>query len=356
MNRGLFKAGLKKQNGILVLATAIFLLVVISLTALLSSRSAHFEQLATRNELHNSLARQAAQNGLGEMIGRLVSKQSSVSSYSTAILENHDAGNNWGYKVSIQNLGSSMYKLVSYGCADGCPSKSYYSGNVDTWENIAVATQVILIKEILIRDGALICGNSCTTIKGSVQVNGSTVPPFNKPAVVSGGDTVSASSIAINGTETINDTALKAASASPDTFTNYFFGKDANTLKSEATRSTGGCVSGTQCNSGIIYANSSLNGTYGTAANPVLVIVDAASPQSSVATVWGIVLVVGNTTSLSVFGTMTVNGQVLNQSGKFDATGSFVFTWNPDVVKTLQNQIFPPKYELVNSSWIDSGV
>lgn len=351
----------KAQDGIFVLATAIFLLVVISLTAFLSSKSAYFELLSARNEIHNTLARQAAANGLEEVIGRVTARQNAITSYITSSYSNQDSGNNWGFRVNAFDLGNSMFKLVSYGCADGCPSKTYFSGSPTDWENVAVATQILLIKQTRIRDGALICGGSCTTFGGPTMANSSPTPPFTGPAIVAGGSTpASANPLDRHGTETTNDAALATAASSADNFSQYFYGMNAADLKGKASNTGGGCYSGSGCNTNFKYVNTQLNGTYGSESNPVLLIVDASSPTTFVAgsaIVYGAVIVLGNSTSIKPWGSITVHGQLISQSGNFDGSiGSFNYTYRQDLIEKLRDLNFPTTFSVISSSWTDTGV
>lgn len=357
------------QRGYALLATATMILLGTSITALIVTKSMYFEQKNQSNQYQLRMAFQAAEAGLEYGISYLLNNQSAVlvdsntdgfiDVYTNPAINDVTLSNGSSYNITYTNTTANSYRTIEV-------ASTGYSNNGESQRTIR---ELLTIYPLLVNNPpAGIVTRNNVSLGGDVSIantqtgktiwSGGGVSLSGSAGTDAGNGTGSTSSSM--GSDIIqNDSGLSNLSA--DQFFQAFFGQ----TKTQA-----------QQNSNLIYNNSSntdmsstLNGvtgkaiwinqtggearfhgntTIGSAAQPVVLIVNGPLKMNGTVTIYGVVYVIGDWNN-DGGGSLTINGGVIVE-GTLSSTGTPNVTYNQSILGNLAEV---GQYVKVPGSWRD---
>jgi len=330
----------KSQAGAAILIITVILLVAAISLFIFASAYVRMEQKTAANQYINDQAYQAAEAGLEFGIQYLTQNTSAITATANgAGFINYGSGDSNLTNVTLGN--NSKFSVVYTN-----PTANNYSVMQVTSTGVSAdGTSTRVVSQQLSSTG----GSSLTytvTTQGSVITSGSgTVTGSN--GVDAGGIILTSGSWTIS-SQKQNDASLSSESAA--TLFNNIFGISKAAMQAKSTvyaNSTGvpwSSLSGdVWINSGIVGAGSM---TIGTAANPVLLLVNGSFNYAGNVTINGILYVMGSTTTS---GTFAINGAVVSEGGlTMSGTG---ISFNQTIVKNLTGG--GGNYAKIPGSWKD---
>lgn len=360
----------RKQQGAATLIITIIALFTITMIVLFAGNFGIMQQKTTTNLYNNNQAYEAAEAGLEFAIPYLQKNQTTILAnksgghlsppYSDSNTTNVTLANSSKYSIVYSNPTANNYNLIKITVtgtsADGSATRVIsqlvqYGGNLGTVPTSPVVSQgtvnlggnsSIVNKEnnstIVSGTGVSLAGSSSTT----TATGGST--PNNM-----GGD-ITQNSTALN-SQTPSDLFASYFGVSSSVFKNNvtnYYSNSANTNYSSLLNGMAGNTIWIDQTAG----NATINGTVtiGTAANPVIIIVNGNLYLSGSATIYGLVYEMGGTTLTDVLGNVAIEGSLIT-SGTLSVTGSTTLTYNSTVLNVLKNS--NGYFAKVPGSWKD---
>ena len=323
------------QRGAAVLAFTLVLMLLCLLIIIFAGNYANLQSKSIANLTRSQQALNAAIAGSEYAIAYLQTNSSTVTAspvggYINYSIATVTLANNATYSVVITNPTANNYTLLnikSTGVSDD-----------------GTATRVI---QQQVNSG----GSSlqyAVTSQGSMVASGTGNVTGTTNALDLGGTFTHSGSWNIPGSEIKqNDTNISSMSAA--SFFNYIFNESSATFQSQSTvySSTSGIPWSSL--SGKVYINTSVvqsgNITVGSAANPVILVVNGSWISSGTATIYGIIYTTGG---IITSGNFNVNGAMVSQ-GQITMSGS-VATYSSTIVNKLMGAGY---FARVSGSWKD---
>lgn len=361
------------QTGGATFLTAVILLVVTTMIALFAANISRNVDKEVANQARSKQAFSAAEAGLEFGISYLrqnystiiASPASGYINYSNASTSNITQADGSRYSVVYTNPTVNNYTLIlvtSTGTsADNTATRTVQQQiQSDSIVGNYGNTSLVSMGEIDIGGNAVIqntVSNQTILSGGSVEFSGS------GHTVTSGGTVSSASGTGADVTE--NSNTLSSMSNS-DFFATYFgttntdsvktqivnyYSNNSNTNYSTTLNGKTGTSIWVDQGSG---STATINGntTIGSAASPVLMVVNGNLSISGNVTIYGFIYIMGTSNVDTLTGNITINGG-LATTGNFNITGSSELTYDPTILTNLSNQNSLRYYAKVAGTWKD---
>jgi len=388
------------QSGVAVLAVTVVLLLVLSVMGLYANRAIWQEQKTASNQYRAKQAMEAAEAGLEYMIGVLnvktsgtaadelydyLTKDSTTGSYNlvsgaSPLVKSPSAGQ--VFSVTLSAISGSAnapptkrFLITSTGGSD-CSSTTSLSG----CQSRAIARIKVRLTGPMANppDSSLVVLNDTTLSGSSCIVNnsnsGKAVRTGKSVSVGGGGGGGGGAGKGCTGSNTTILNGNQSAGSCPpsgtsgnssctdpafvgltgDAFFNLFFGTTKAELKSSATQTLTNTQPTEPANGELVWVditsnsfNISGNRTYGTVADPVIIILNGDADIQGNVTIRGVLYVTGN---LTLRGTLDIEGAVIVE-GAATVTGNAQIGKNPDVLNSVAGGN-PPVMKLMGS-WKD---
>lgn len=357
---------LKKQIGAATLLITTVVMVCITLLVLFAANYGAFQQKISANSNRNQQAFEAAEAGLEFGINYL--KQNSatilaspsggfIQAFSNSSTNNVALANGTHYTITYTNPTANVYTII----------KVSSTGTSDDGSASRTVSQLVAFGSILAK-----APTNPLTVKGNVSLGGSSsVTNMQSSTTIQSGGTVSISGSSQTQTSSGGSTSSSigsdvqqnksslASESTTDYFSSYF-GVSAATVKSNAAYTftnlgdyssvlngkTGSLIWIDQT-SGTANIGSSAN--VGTAASPVILIINGNLRISSSTQIYGLVFVTG-TATVDIVGSTDVVGGLITTSD-LSITGSSAITFSSTVLSTTQNIM--NYYAKIPGSWKD---
>jgi len=361
---------LVRQQGVTVLIMTVLLLLSATLIVVFAAKYSLTQSRIVSNVYRNQQAFEAAQAGLEYGIAYLDSNSSTILAntsggflvpYSDATTHNVALSNSAKYSIAYTNPVANNFQLIlitSTGTSDDGTSTRVVSQLVQFGSSLeSPSTYVMVSKGKIALSG--------TTTVTNVQTNntleaGSSVSGSGSFKTVTGNGTSSTSGNF--GSDITQNVTSLANTANGDLFSTYFgqteaqyISKAAHSYSSSGTNyaTTLNGMAGTTIyiNSGSGSANFSGSATIGTAANPVVIVIDGNLNISGSLTLYGFLFVNGASTATTNFsGTINVTGGIAT-TDNISASGTLNLTYNSAVLGNVQSAT--GYYARVPGSWKD---
>lgn len=363
---------LNRENGG-TLVVSLILLFAISMITIYSSRSAVTEQRLSRNEISTIKALHASDAGLEIMMANLLDKTQRASLLADSdsngqpdgVLSGAIGSSDQTYYVSLSSPTPGDFSKIeahSIGCSDACSSTCSATCNyhkiVKQEISMVSATNSAPDAPLIARGSVNIPSSPDIVNNISAEVIKCGGPYSDNPAttIISAGVDVSALAPALPFIGE-NDAAL--AAITPDDFFETYFSDNKASIQSLTglLNCSSGCnktdISGALSASQIVWANGDvtlIGGTYGTATDPIILIVDGNLELRGGATINGLVYVTEPTWDANGAGNAHINGAALAE-GSFDTNGNLVINYDPTILANLNNIIL--SVAKVSGTWND---
>lgn len=363
---------MKKHQGAATLIITVILLLLSTLIMFFAANYGILQEKSIANVNRHYQAFEAADAGLEFGINYLQKNWATIlagpvsgfiTPYSDASTTNITLTNGSKFSVVYTNPTANNYNIIKI------TSTGVSSDGTSTY----VVSQ-------LVRDGSILFSPATVPLvtQGDLNVAGNSEikNTFNSSTIMSGGAVAfsgssqttltsgkSSSSSSIKSDVQANNTALSNLSLT-DFFATYF-GSTSTQIQNKMAH--------TYSNSGSTNYSSTLNGmtgttiwidqtggtatingstTIGSAANPVLLIVNGNLALSGNLTIYGYIFTFGTNTIDSITGNVNITGALVT-AGELNITGSTVLSYNPSVITNLQNLPATKYYAKVPGSWRD---
>ena len=355
------------------LAVSLILLFAITMIVIYSSTSTVSELRLSQHEIHTIKALQAADAGLELMMANLLNKTQRelllVDTDSDAQPDGEITGaigsSDQTYHVTLTSPTPGDFKQIevqSIGCSDAC------SGTCSTACSFhkVIRQNITITSAINSPPAAPLVARGSVNIPSSPDVINNIAPEViicggaysDNPAttIISAGVDVSALSPALPFIDE-NNVALAATTAG-DFFETYF-SSDKSTVKSLTgiLDCTSGCdktaINAALSTQQLVWTNGDvtlIGGTYGTATDPIILIVDGNLELRGGATINGLVYVTDPTWDANGAGNAHINGAAIAENS-FDTNGNIVIDYDPGILANLNKIILSTAK--VSGSWID---
>ncbi len=368
----LFRKQNGKRKGAATLIMTVVLLAVSTLIIIFASNYSMMQEKTTANLTENTMAFAAAEAGIEFGINYL-NKNSAlilagpvsgfIPPYSDSNTTNVTFTNNSKFTVVYTNPVANNLTRI----------KITSTGVSGTNAATKVMSQEVQKGSILFSPG-----NTPLVAKGAVNMSGSsTIVNLTNPSSIQSGGVVSmsgsSSTILSTGPSSssgniqsdiqANNSTLSSMSSS-DFFSTYF-GKTSNQVKSSMLNvysnstntnysSTLNGKTGTTIWIDQLAGTASISGntTIGSAANPVLLVVNGDLKLSGNVTIYGYVFVLGTNDIDSITGNLQITGGIAS-TGSLLMSGSSTLSYNPTVISNLQNSPALNYYAKIPGTWKD---
>jgi len=364
------KAGLV-QKGAATLVLALILVTISTLVIMFAGNYGVLQNKSVTNLTRSSQAFEAARGGMEYAINYLNQNNAAIlanpvggyiPAYSDSNTTNVTLANNSKYSFTYSNPIANDYttiRITSTGTSDD-----------------GTATQTV---SQLVKFGSMLLNVPATPLisQGAVSLGGNSqiINTFTNKTVTSGasiGLNGSASTILNSGTSStagslqsdITQNNGSIASQSATDFFGSYFGLSPSTVKGAVQhyyanstdtnyRATLAGMTNTSIWIDQTGGTASLNGntTIGSAANPVMLVVNGNLRVSGNVTIYGYVFILGNSTT-DFTGNLTIVGSV-GTTGQLNATGSIQVVYSPSTLTNLQNSSSMRYYAKIPGSWKD---
>lgn len=367
------KKGLQHQSGGATFLTAVILLVVTTMIAIFAANITRNIDKEVGNQARARQAFAAAEAGMEFGISYLKQNYSTIIAspssghinFSNASITNVSQADGSKYSVVYTNPIANNYTLIAV------------TSTGTSADNSATRTAQQQIQSDSIIGNF---GNSSIVSKGQIDVGGNATiqNTVSNQTILSGGDvsfsgsghTVTSGGTMSNASGTgadvtQNSTTLSNMSNS-DFFANYFGTTNTDTVKSQVVNyynnssntnysatlngKTGTSIWIDQTSGTTATING--NTTIGSAANPVLLVVNGNLSISGNVTIYGFIYILGTSNVDTLTGNITINGG-LATTGNFNMTGSSQLTYDPTVLTNLSNQNSLRYYAKAAGTWKD---
>lgn len=364
------------QKGAILLVT-LTLLFALTILSSFGAKVVVTETRLSSNEMHIAKSSHAADSGIDLFLAQVAD-----STQRAILLDDADANgqpdgtingtlgtSSQTYSITLNAPTAGDFGIIdvnSIGCSDG------YAGTCDT-----NAPSHKVIQQYFALTGALTNSpNAALTAKDYVNIPSS--PDVVRLAgdgdlvVLTGGaysdnpaTTLISNGVDVSGLAPAppfvdsNDATL--AAMSDDDFFESFFGVTKETFKgfAENINCGGGCDKNdlhaalALNNNQVIWADGDitlLNDTFGTVANPIILIVDGNLELRGGASINGLVYVMADDWDANGAGNAAINGAAIGEGG-FDTNGNITITYNPAILSNLEEYIVG--VARISGSWID---
>lgn len=358
-----------KQHGYALLVASSLILIGLSITTLVATKSMYFEQKSQRDQYYQRIAFQAAEAGLEHGLGHFYNNQSTIlqdsnndgfiNIYTNAAISDVALSSSSGYTVTYTNTIAYSYKTIeitSTGFADNGDAKRTLRELVTIYPILTTPPPAsMVVKGSTTLNGNIVLTNNQTNFNiwsgGAVSLTGSATTATSSGTASRGG--------ALDTDVMSNDAGLSALSI--DQFFNDFFSQtkaqvkeNANlTYNNSSTTNMSAVLDGINGQSiwlsqtsGVAAFNSNIS--IGSLEQPVVLIVDGPVQINAVVTIYGVVYIAG-TWSNSGAGTLNVVGGIIAESNLV-ANGILNVNYNQTVFDNL-DQV--GHYAKVPGSWRD---
>lgn len=363
---------LHAQQGAATLIISVMLLVTITLIVVFAANYNVMQQKVTSNSYQNNQAYEAAEAGLE--FGIVYLKQNSatilanpvsgyIPAYTNAATQNVALANNSTFTIAYANPVANNYNLItitSTGTSSDSTSTRTMSQKVQLGSLLSTPPTVPLItKGSVTMSGNAVISNP----NGGSTINSSSTIGFsgNSKTTVAGGVTGSNSSI--TGADLTQNNATTAAMSNQTFFQTYFGSTQsavqatvAHSYSNSTTTSYNSILNGMTGTSIWIdqtggQANISGNTVIGSAANPVLMIVNGNLDISGNAIVYGFIYVIGGVAT-DLTGNAKIYGGVVSTDA-LSLSGNTLITFNTAVLTAIQTQAGMGYFAKVPGAWKD---
>lgn len=381
---------INKQSGVATLFIALVLLVVMSLTAFFANRTLVMDQEVAGNYYRVTRAQMAAEAGLDVVQAQLntpATRPNFIDGSGNLIAGPHDLSssltatvNTFGtvtLSVTLADISpagetASMLRINALGCW-----KESGAGAVAACDicSTSCPANSEVIQTVVFRGGLAGAPSAPLTAKGTVDLNGSAIEVTNLDEATNGltvhaGGAVTAANPSSNLTtlpgappeSSVASSDSELSTITPDDFFMKFFGQDKATYKdnSDYQISCGG-VCNTSVNgktASIIWVDVpagqsfTLNSTttVGSAANPVILVVNGNLELRGSATIYGLVYSTAVLWDNTGGGTSQIVGAAISE-GDFEANGTPNPTYDASVLNKLASSV--GNYYKIPGSWRD---
>ncbi len=360
----------KKHKGAATLVIAVVLMITATLIVMLTADQTRTQEKIVANQQRSQEAFQAAEAGLDYAIVYLNQNRAAILAnvssgyllvFSNSFTTNVVLGNNSSYSFVYLNPIANNYSLITVTStgtsSDGSVTRTvkqnvYFSSYLQTPPTSSLVTK-----------GSLSMGGNSTITNTT-----------NNQTVVAGGSVTLSGSAGtiINGIGSLpgllhsdiqaNNTTI--ANESQEDFFASIFGADPSIIKNNvntlytanSNSNYSSTLNGTTGSSIWIEQTSGTttidgNTTIGSAAAPVLLIIDGDLELKGNLTVYGYIFVLGTTTT-DILGNVNIYGGI-STAGNASIAGNTNVTYNPTVLSTLQSQSTISYFAKVPGSWRD---
>lgn len=367
------KKNVKRKRGAATLITAIILLTASTLIIMFAAHQSHMLQKITGNQNRNAQAFESAQAGLEFAINYLRQNATTIT-----------AGKSGGYILpySDTNTSATLANGSTYTIAYSNPIANNYniinvtsSGTSDDGSSIRVVSQQLALGSLLVdptdisfsSKGTLTMGGNATitNTSGNTTVrSGSSVSlSGSAQTVLSSGTSSTAGNIQ---SDIQQNSASLSSMSQNDFFATYFGTTDTSVIQNQVANTytnntntnysstlngmTGTSIWITQTDG----TTASLNGntTVGSAANPVLLVVNGSFSMSGNVTIYGFIFVIGTTGLTTLTGNSAIYGGMAT-SDNTSMSGNVTLTYDSTVLNNLQNNSSMRYYAKVPGTWKD---
>ncbi len=353
-----------RQKGMTTLVITLVLLLCLSIMVLAVAKSTLTEQRISANEYDSAQALEASRAGLQFGIVYLMANIATIvkdanndgyiDAYSNSSTSNVALNDGAQYTINYSNPVSNNFSLVKVSCtgtsANGSVTRTV-SELVAFYNSLLphAGNEAMVIKKIANISGTVTTTNTATN---GTLYTGSTINKSGATTFTTGlGTTTDIASSVANVIS--NQSAL--GNATTTAFFQNFFGASQASVKAQANiiyNSGADFASTLNGTTGkVIWFNSNANlsssATLGSAAAPVIVIVNGNMNISGTLTIYGFVLATGD---WNISGNVTVNG-ISAVGNNFNASGNIVLNYSSSVLNNLSQ--FSQKYAPVAGSWKD---
>ena len=364
----------KKQKGAVLIVT-LTLLFALTILSSFSAKVVVTGQRLSSNEIHIAKSSHAADAGVDLFLAQIADTTQRAILLVDADTNGQPDGNISGtlgssdqtYAITLTAPTAGDFSLIqvnSIGCSDG------YAGTCD-----ANAPSHKIINQYMSLTNALTNGpDAPLTARGYVNIPSS--PDIVR--LVGDGDLVvhSGGAYSDNPATTIISNGVDVSGLAPaprfiesdyaalsawsgDDFFESFFGLYKQTIRgfSQVMACGGGCNSSSLATAladgSVIWADGDvtlIGGTFGTVADPIILIVDGNLELRGGATINGLVYVTEDDWDANGAGNAAINGAAIAEGG-FDTNGNITITYNPTILSNLENHVLG--VARVSGSWID---
>ncbi len=363
----------KNQRGYALLLTAVIIVLGISITALITAKSLYFDQKELNNERNQALAFQAAEAGLEFGISYLYDNKSAITAdtdlngfidgYTNAAITNVAFSNGTTFNVVYSNPVVNNFSTLQISS----------TGTSDNGSTTRTITQLLQIFPIVTgAPPASVIAKGNVALSGNLTVANTIVNTSTNNTIWSGGTvalTGSAETIANGGigsdknginSDVVHDDAGLSSLTSEQFFSGFFGDTKANAsthadivLNNSSNYNMSATLNGVTGKS--IWVNQtggeasfSGNATIGSAAHPVVLVINGPFKANGTTVIYGMVYIAGDWDN-GGGGDLTVNGGIVVE-GTLTSTGTPNVNYSPTVMQNL-NGI--GDYVKVPGSWRD---
>ena len=367
-----FKGDIANQNGG-TLIVSLILLVAITMITIYSSGSAVNEQRLSQNEMHIIKSLQASDAGVEIMFANILDKTQRETLLTDAdadgqpdgVLSGTIGSSDQTYSASLISPTPGDFNEVevqSIGCSDACSGTCSMSCNFHK----VIKQSVSITSALRNPPGAPLTARGAVNIPSSPDIINNISPQViqcglgysDNPAttLVSNGVDVSSLAPALPFIDQ-NNASLAALSA--DDYFKLFIGSDKATMQDlvGVLNCSSGCnktdINAELATSQLVWTSGDvtlIGGTYGTATDPVVLIVDGNLDLRGGATINGLVYVTNPTWDANGSGNAYINGAALAENS-FDTNGNLVVNYDPSILANLNKIVL--SVAKVSGSWVD---
>lgn len=360
----------RKAHGAVTLMMTVVLIVLLTLVLFFSAKNSLLQEKMAANQDRTTQAFLAAQAGIEYGINYLKDNYSTVTgspsggyiSYTNAGLTNVNLPNSSKYSIIYSNPVQNNYTLIeitSTGYSDD--NSASYVVKQQVKRNsvlVSIPTAPFTAKGSLALSGS---SNIMNTSSGTTIILGSTISIGGSAHTTLASGTSSTSSV-INSDVQQNNATIAAQSV--DSFTASYFGLPASSIKSMFVNyysnsastnysTTLNGMTGTSIWIDQTSGTATLSGstTIGSAAHPVVLVINGNLKLSGTVTIYGFVFIAG-TTDTDVLGTVNIYGGMA-AAGSVDMKGNANITYDPSVLSAISSESSMSYVTKVAGSWRD---
>lgn len=361
----------KQQHGAATLIITVLLLVMSTLIIIFAANYGVMQDKTVANINRSRQAFQAADAGLEFGINYLQQNYTTVIaspsggyiSYTNASLTNVTLANNSRFSVTYSNPVANNYTLIritSVGTSDDGTATRTVVQDVSRGSLLLSPPNFPLVS----KGNVSMSGNAevTNTSNNTTIISASTVSMSgNSHTILSGGTSSGPGNIQ---SDVQQNSSTLANFSQEDFFANYF-GSSTSVVKSNVAHhySNSSSANYTATLSGMtgtsiwidqIGGTATINGNavIGSAANPVLLIVNGSFSLSGNVTLYGFLFVIGTNEITSLTGNVNIIGAI-GTSDTLNMAGNIQLTYDPSIIANLQNQSSMSYFAKIPGSWRD---
>ncbi len=368
IKKGSASASLKKQRGAATLIIATILLMTATLVVLFSASFTVLRTKVAGNQLRNQQAFMAAEAGLEFGINYLQQNSATIlaspvsghiQNYTSASTTNVSLANSSKFSIVYTNPVASNYTLIQIAStgtsADGSGTRTLVQ-LVQTGSSLNYLSS----NSLVVNGSMSLSGNSNITntatnntieVASTVSISGNGQTTTSTGGSSSGhiGSDIQQNASALNGMSSNTFMQTYLGSLTSSSFAHYY----SNTGTTSYNSLNG--LSGTTIWIDQTGGNATISGntTIGTAANPVLLVVNGPLVISGNVTIYGFVLSAGSSSATSdLTGNVTITGGMAIGSS-FSSSGNTNVNYNTSVLNSVKNLPGLSSFAKVPGSWKD---